>query len=34
LSSGTWVLQQTVTDQMDAVVDGKPLVHRVRKSEP
>jgi Domain of unknown function (DUF4440) len=34
LSRGTWVLQQTVTDQMDAVVDGKPIVHRVRKSEP
>jgi Domain of unknown function (DUF4440) len=34
LTRGTWVLQQTVTDQMDALVDGKPMVHRVRKSEP
>jgi hypothetical protein len=34
LTGGTWVLQQTATDQMDAVIDGKPMVHRVRKSEP
>jgi hypothetical protein len=34
LTGGTWVLQQTATDQMDALIDGKPLVHSVRKSEP
>jgi hypothetical protein len=34
LTRGAWVLQQTVTDQMDALVDGKPMVHRVRKPEP
>jgi hypothetical protein len=34
LTAGTWVLQQTATDQMDALIDGKPMVHRVRKSEP
>jgi len=33
LKGGIWVLQRTVTDQMDALVDGKPMVHRVRKSE-
>ena len=34
LTGRTWVLQQTVTDQMDALVDGKAMVHRVRKSAP
>jgi len=33
LKGEIWVLQRTVTDQMDALVDGKPMVHRVRKSE-
>jgi Domain of unknown function (DUF4440) len=34
LTGGTWVLQQTATDQLDAFVGGKPISHRVRKSEP
>ncbi len=34
LTHGTWFLQQTVTDQMDALVDGKSMVHKVRKSDP
>jgi len=32
--NGTWLIQRTATDQMDYFVDGKPLVHKVRKSEP
>jgi ketosteroid isomerase-like protein len=32
--SGTWLIQRTATDQMDYLVDGKPLIHKVRKSEP
>jgi hypothetical protein len=34
LANGTWLIQRTATDQMDYLVDGKPLVHKVRKSEP
>ena len=34
LTHGTWFLQQTVTDQMDALVDGKSMVHKVRNSDP
>ncbi len=34
LTRGTWFLQQTVTDQMDALVDGKSMVHKVRNSDP
>ncbi len=34
LTGGTWFLQRTVTDQMDALVDGKSMVHKVRKSDP
>jgi ketosteroid isomerase-like protein len=33
-ANGTWLIQRTATDQMDYFVDGKPLVHKVRKSEP
>jgi hypothetical protein len=34
LTRATWFMQRTVTDQMDYFVDGKPMVHKVRKSEP
>ena len=34
LTAGTWVLQQTVTDQMDTFIDGTHVVHRVRTPEP
>jgi hypothetical protein len=33
-TGGTWLLQRTAADQMDYLVDGKPLAHKVRKSEP
>ena len=33
-ANGTWLIQRTATDQMDYLVDGKPMVHKVRKSEP
>jgi hypothetical protein len=32
-TGGTWILQRTQTDQMDYLVDGKPLVHKVRQPE-
>jgi hypothetical protein len=33
LTNGTWLIQRTATDEVDYVVDGKPLVHKTRKSE-
>lgn len=32
--NGTWLMQRTATEQMDYLVDGKPLVHKVRESKP
>jgi hypothetical protein len=32
-TNGTWLMQRTATDQMDYLVDGKPLVHKVRKPD-
>lgn len=33
-SGGNWLLQRTVTNQMDYLVNGHPTVHKVRTSEP
>jgi hypothetical protein len=32
-TGGTWLMQRTATDQMDYLVDGRPLAHKVRESE-
>jgi hypothetical protein len=34
LTTGTWLLQRTVTDQVDTVVDGRSVIHKVREVEP
>jgi ketosteroid isomerase-like protein len=34
LTTGTWLLQRTATDQVDSVVDGRSIIHKVREVEP
>lgn len=34
LTHGTWLMQRTATDQMDYLVDGRAMLHKVRKSAP
>jgi ketosteroid isomerase-like protein len=34
VTRGTWLMQRTATDRMDYLVDGKAMLHKVRKPAP